>query len=356
MKNVYINAIGYYVPDGRLSNNQILDRIKVANQDSYNEEEMEFLLYGCQRKFEFLGINSRSYCENIEEDNAVSMAVKACQSALDKAGKKASEIECMLFSGVCNPFREPSFALVLADRLGMETGDFFDINDTCNGFMKSIDIAHLYIKSGKYKNVLIVTSENPHEIAPGLQEHCKIDSIEDIDKKFSLLFAGSGAAAMLLSSRGRKGKIEEYSEKRETKNWDSSLLAIPGTRVPKEKFKDWTSGMYTDSRLLSALIIKDGPEFFKSKIDEWNINIEDINYFFMYQLGNNITYATLDKLDVPFNKAPINTFDEYGNMASANIPVTLAKALEQKMIKKGDKILLVGSSCGLTYSLVKISW
>ena len=79
------------------------------------------------------------------------MAVKAASGALDKAGMNVEQIDCIIASGVTNPFREPSFALVCAKLLGLPAGDYFDINDTCNGFMKSIDVATQYIKTGKYR-------------------------------------------------------------------------------------------------------------------------------------------------------------------------------------------------------------
>ena len=86
------------------------------------------------------------------------------------------------------------------------------------------------------------------------------------------------------------------------------------------------------------------------------MTIGDFDVLVMHQLGNNVTFATLDKLQVKHEISPINTFNECGNMASANIPVNLALLEEQGKVKKGDSVLLVSSACGLSFSLIHIEW
>jgi 3-oxoacyl-[acyl-carrier-protein] synthase-3 len=83
---------------------------------------------------------------------------------------------------------------------------------------------------------------------------------------------------------------------------------------------------------------------------------DDIDWLIFHQLGDNITFAILDKLKADHAKAPINTFRELGNMATVNIPVNLGMLEQQKVVKDGDSVLLISSSCGLSYALVHIVW
>ncbi|HEX3043815.1 MAG TPA: 3-oxoacyl-[acyl-carrier-protein] synthase III C-terminal domain-containing protein [Bacillota bacterium] len=356
MNNVYIKSLGYYIPRGRLKNEEILAKVQAANENLLSPEDLELILYGDNRKFEFLGIKTRSACREEDHDNIVTMAVKAAQNALLKASLTAAQIDLLIVSGVTNPFREPSLAIVLAKQLELQSGDFFDINDTCNGFMKSIDVASQYIKSGKYRNILLVTSENPYEIAAGLGIDYRLKSIEEVDNKFSTLLVGSGAAAMVLSASGERKEIVNYAEKRETVNWDASVLTIPNINLPESKMGTQSCGIWTDARLVSAQVIKDVPDFIKNTAAQWGMTIADINVIVMHQLGNNVTFATLDGLQINHDKAPVNTFSEFGNMASANIPVNLALAAEAGFIKEGDSVLLISSACGLSYSLIHLKW
>lgn len=356
MSDTFIRAIGYYIPGGRLTNNEVLERFAEENRDRFSEEELDYVLYGNQRKFEFLGVDTRAYCKEDEQDNIVSMSVKACMNAIEKSGLSIQEIDCIIFSGVSNPFREPSFAIVLAKHIGIESGDFFDINDTCNGFMKSMELASLYIKSGKYKNILIATSENPFEIGEGMGADFKVESSNEVDNRFTTLFVGCGAAAMVISAEGGQRKIIDYAERRESKDWDASLFTVPNVNIPPTRFGGKNKGFLTDARRVSSLIIKDMPEFVREKVREWNMDLNEIDLFIMHQLGNNVTFATLGQLGVSYDKAPVNTFREFGNMACANIPVNLAIAEERGFIKRGDSVLLLSSACGLSYSLIHIQW
>lgn len=354
MLNIYIKSIGYYIPSGKMSNDEILKQVENVNRDRFNRDDLDFLIYSCKRKFEFLGIKERSYCT--ENDNAVSMAKKASLNAIERAHLRPEEIECIIFSGVNNPFREPSFAMIVANQMGLNNGDFFDINDTCNGFLKSIEIAYFYLKDQRYKNILLITSENPYEVGRSFGETFGIEKLEDMDNKFSALYAGSAAGAIILSNEGSKGKITHYIEQRQTQDWDSSLYTAPNTCLPKTKYKKILNGVWADPRRISSLIIEEMPVFIKNELKKIGIQIDSIDLFFTHQLGDNVTFATLDKLNIDRQKAPINTFKEYGNLAAANIPVNMAKALEAGIIRDGSSILLMSSACGLTYSIAHVLW
>jgi 3-oxoacyl-[acyl-carrier-protein] synthase-3 len=356
MDNIYIKSMSYYIPGGRLTNAEVLHKVEEANKDHMEKEDLEFILYGNSRKFEFLGIETRSLCLENENDNAVMMACRVSSQALEKAGMEARQIDCIIVCGVTNPFREPPFALVLAKKLGMTSPDYFDINDTCNGFMKGIDVATQYMKTGKYRTILVVSSENPYEIAEGLGIDYRLNTKDEADNRFSTLIVGSGAAAVILSIHGDGKKIVNYCEKRETHHWDASLLTIPNISLPGSKVGPKSCGVWTDARLISAQVIKDMPVFIQETLRGWNMTVEDFDLLVMHQLGNNVTFATLDKLHLHHDKASINTFKECGNMASANIPVNLAIAEEQGKVKEGDSVLLVSSACGLSYSLIHVEW
>jgi 3-oxoacyl-[acyl-carrier-protein] synthase-3 len=245
---------------------------------------------------------------------------------------------------------------MLARKLGIRHGDFFDINDTCNGFMKSIDIAGLYIGSGRYGNMLLVACESPYELKDILRLDITIDSPDALDSRLSGLIVGSGAAAMVLGANGDKGRISHYGEQRTSEDWDASILTLPGTAMPGAKYGDTITGFWSDGRLISSALIREMPMFVTNKLAEWGLDIGAIDLFIHHQLGNNVTFALMDKFKADHGKAPVNTFREYGNMATVNIPVNLAMADEQGLVEKGDSVLLLSSSCGLSYSITHIVW
>jgi 3-oxoacyl-[acyl-carrier-protein] synthase-3 len=283
------------------------------------------------------------------------MAVQASLRAMKAAGCSSETIDCLICCGVSNPFREPTFALILAQQLAM-TGDYFDVNDTCHGFMKSIELASLYLQTGKYKTIMIVTSENPYETAAGLGIRYTVRDATDVDNKFAALTVGSGAAAMIVGCKDPGGAIVHFEEKKGSKQWDASILTIPTVAFPTRDGFEPSGGFKADARLISSQIIKDMPPFILHTILRWGMKMQTIDYWIMHQLGNNVTFALLDQAQIAHEKAPINTFREYGNLACANIPVNLAIAEERHLIKTGDSIVLLSMACGLTYGLMYILW
>lgn len=357
MLGISIEGIGAYVPKGRLSNSDVVERYIEDFGHNLIDEDKELLRYSFKRKLEFLEIESRAYCENIREENSIMMSVSAAKIAMEKANRKPEDIDLLLFTGVCNPFREPSYAIILANQLGIRKSNYYDIGDACNGFLKSFELASLYIQSGKAKHVLIVTCESTLEILDTIRENLMVNTVEEADYKMNLLFAGTGAAALVLTGDTGEKRILSYGERRDSSTWDISFYTSPKIMMPSERFNDMQFITWGDGRKIAAMVIEEMPEFVKKFMEENQINKNEIKYIFCHQLGRNITYAILNKIQVEIEKVfPVNTFKEYGNMGSANIPISLAIAQEKGLLQKGDSILLLGSSCGLTYSAAHIIW
>jgi len=356
MDDVFINSMSYYVPKGRISNSEIIDWFREENQDSFDKEQLDDISYGCQRKLEFLGSEYRSHClENIGE-SSTSMAIKTATEAMDKSGLSPDEIDLLIFSAVSNPFREPSYSIFLAAQLGIKNGDFFDINDTCNGFLKSMELASLYIKSGTYNNALIITSEAPYELSKKIKPVLKVDNEKDVDNIISYLFLGSGSAAMVLSNTGEQRKIINYHQEKNSKDWDATIFINPSIKIPETRFGKNNSRILADGRHISSTIIKEMPKFIDNGLKKMHIGPDSIDFAFIHQLGDNITFATIDKIGLSRDKLPINTFRNFGNLACANIPVCLGIAEENDLLKPGNSVLLFSSSCGISYSMAHIKW
>lgn len=357
MLNLSIRALSYYIPKGRMTNGEIIDLFAEKYFQHLPKDDLEQLVYGSKRKLDFLEITTRSCSADYREESSVQMAVKVSQEAIGKAGITASEIDLLLFVGVCNPFREPSYAIILAHELGMTRGNYYDINDTCNGFLKAMELSSLYIQSGKYRNILVVTSENPLELLEASNYAGKVGSLEEADYKMNLLFAGAGAAAMLLSADNGEKSIKYYGEQRNHADWELSLYVSPKIHMPAPRFEGMDFMSWADGRGIAAKVIRDMPSFVYEFLEEHELHKDNIDYIFSHQLGRNITNSLLNKLEVRTEKVfPVNTFPENGNMGSANIPAGLAIAEEQGLLRKGDSILLLGSACGLTYAAAYLIW
>lgn len=357
MLNLSIRALSYYIPKGRMNNGEIVEWFAENYCQELPKDDLEQLVYGSKRKLDFLEIETRSCSVDYREDGSVQMAVKVAQEAIGKAGIPASEVDLLLFVGVCNPFREPSYAMILAHKLGMSRSNYYDINDTCNGFLKAMELSSLYISSGKYRNILVVTSENPLELLEASNYVGKVSSLADADYKMNLLFAGAGAAAVLLGADYGERSIRYYGEQRNHEDWELSLYVSPKIHMPVPSFAEMDFMSRSDGRGIAAKVIRDMPGFVEEFLDGHGLSKDSIDYIFSHQLGRNITNSLLNKLEVRSDKVfPVNTFPLNGNMGSTNIPAGLAIGEEQGLLHKGDSILLLGSACGLTYAAAYLIW
>ncbi len=356
MNNISIAGLSYYLPKGKVTNKEMLERIELANRESLSDDDRDILLYSCKRKFEFLGIKSRSAPLERDHDNFITMATRASQAAMKQASSEHESVECVIVCGISNPFKEPSAACIIAHELGLSEVDHFDINDTCNGFMKAIEISGLYIKSGIYHSILVVAAENPSELERGIGMNITVNSVEEMDYRLSNCIVGSAAAAAVITGETKKRCILHYKNRKANDNWDSSCVRIPHTEMPATKYKRSIDGFWADAPGMAAELIRENPIFVSSCLVEWGINRSDIAYAVIHQLGNNITFAILDKVGIPQDRARVHTFNECGNMGTVNIPINLAIADEKGFLQKDDLILLMNSACGYTHSAAIVQW
>ncbi|WP_081957403.1 3-oxoacyl-[acyl-carrier-protein] synthase III C-terminal domain-containing protein [Paenibacillus sp. FSL R7-0273] len=357
MLNLSIRSLAYVIPGGRLTNGEIVELFAEKYFSHLPKDDLEQLVYGSKRKLDFLEIRTRSCSLDYSEEGSVQMAVRVSREAIAKAGMTPDDIDLLLFVGVCNPFREPSYSIILAHELEMQRGNYYDINDTCNGFLKALELASLYINSGKYRSILVVTSENPLELLEASNFTGRVDTLAEADYKMNLFFAGAGAAAMLLTADSGDKSVICYGEERNHADWELSLYVSPKISMPGPRFDGMDFMSWADGRGIAAGVIRDMPAFVYRFLDEHKLVKDEISYIFSHQLGRNITNSLLNKLEVQTDKVfPVNTFPDYGNMGSANIPIGLCMAEEQGLLRKGDSILLLGSACGLTYGAAYIVW
>lgn len=355
--NVSMKSVSYYVPKGRKDNQKVIsDFLDFAGND-LRDDEKEQIIAGMKRKFQFLDISMRACVNEGEQETSIGMAAKVAKDAIDRAGLRLNDIDLLLFVGVSNPFREPTFSNLIAYQIGLENKEYYDINDTCNGFIKAIDIASMYIEMNHVNNVLIVTCENPDELLREVKGNFHLSSMREIDRYMTLLLSGTAAAAMVIGKNYGEHVIQSYGELRKSKDWDLSIISLPATILPKEIEKQGHIIMQSDGMGIASGVIEMMPEFVLNYLRKEGCEGQDIDHVFSHQMGRNTTYAIMKKLGIDVKKQlPVNEFANMGNLACANIPVSIGIAVEKNILKKGASILLLSSSCGLNVSAVKMIW
>ena len=144
MYNSRIIGLGKYLPENVVTND---DLSKIMDTSD------EWIV-------ERTGINERRHIVKGSDDSPSTMAFKASKIALQRSGISANELDMILFATLSPDLYFPGSGVLLQELLGISTCPSMDIRMQCSGFIYSIATADQFIKSGMYKNILVVGAEN----------------------------------------------------------------------------------------------------------------------------------------------------------------------------------------------------
>lgn len=288
------------------------------------------------------GIESRHIAD--EHTYTSTMSIKSAQNALHSAGLAPEEIDMIIVATVTSDMLTPSVACMVQNAIGAKNAAAMDVNAACSGFVYALDIGDAYIKSGRYKNILVIGTE------------CMSRVTDWKDRGTCILF-GDGSGAVVLSATE-----EDYGIMFTETGSDGSLghnITILNLFQSEEEI---------DKRISHqpATLWMEGGEVFKFAVRVMvsatqnvlkgaGLTEKDIDLLIPHQANMRIIDSAQKRLKIPQENIVYN-IKECGNMSSASIPIALATALEQNRIKDGDHVIMVGFGGGLTWAATAIKW
>ena len=269
--------------------------------------------------------------------NQLDLAVQAALLTLEKASLKITDIDCIVSaSAVCmQPL--PCNAALIHEKIARGTSiPCIDINTTCTSFISALDIISYLIDAGRYKNVLIIASDVP---SFGLNSNQK-ESYE--------LFSDGASAVIITKSDGASKMI--YSKQatwsegaHDTEIRGGGSFKPPHLFDPSE-LNDYLFDM--NGRAILRLVHNKVFGFMNEFFEEGNFSKEDIDMVVPHQASLALDFM-MRKLDIKKGQY-IDILKDVGNMVAASVPYTLCYGVENNLIKRGDKLLLLGTAAGLT--------
>lgn len=324
--SVIIRAIEYYLPEKILSNKEL---------------EREFPEWNAQKIEQKTGIRERHIAS--ENETALDLGLRAAVKLLDNYDKE--KIDLLLFCTQSPDYYLPTSACILQDKLGLRTDvGAFDFNLGCSGFIYGLAIAKSFIRTGIANNVLLITSET-------YTKH-----IHPKDKGNRTIF-GDGAAATIIERSERKG-IREFSLGTDGSGYKNLIVPNGGLRnrydINAKEIDDGSGSIRTDNNLYM-----NGPEIFNFTIEAVPVvvdqclkknqtNLGEIDYVIFHQANLFMIEYLRKKINIPKEKFYMNMLHT-GNTVCATIPIALKDCLDNKIIKEGDRVLLVGYGVGYSW-------
>tara|TARA_R110000744_G_scaffold97091_9_gene187611 strand:+ start:485 stop:1495 length:1011 start_codon:yes stop_codon:yes gene_type:complete len=336
MYNSKIIGLGHYVPDNVVTNDD-LSKVMDTN-DAWIQERT--------------GIKERRHVVKGDGDTTTTMGVKAAKIAIERAGIDKDDIDFIVFATLSPDYYFPGPGVLVQRDLGIKTVGALDVRNQCSGFVYAISIADQYIKTGMYKNILVIGSE--------LHSH-GLD-MTTRGRGVSVIFGdGAGAAVLSREEDNTKGILSTHLHSEGQHAEELSLIA-PGMG------KRWVTDIIEDNdpQDESYFPYMNGQFVFKNAVVRFSeviiegleknkLKSTDINLLVPHQANLRISQFIQKKFQLSDDQV-FNNIMKYGNTTAASIPIALTEAWEAGKVKSGDLVVLAAFGSGFTWGSVIIRW
>ncbi|NLC11836.1 MAG: ketoacyl-ACP synthase III [Firmicutes bacterium] len=279
-----------------------------------------------------------------EGESTLTLAVKASQQALQKAGLLPEELDMIIVASVTPEQALPSTACLVQAKLNAKNASAFDLTAGCTGFIYALTIAKQFIANSSLHKILVIGVDILSYL------------VDWEDRKTCVLFGDGAGAVVMEKVNNSRGIIATrlYSE-----GSKADLLYIPGggTVLPITKEN-------LDKKL--NFIKMNGPEVFKFAVKVMVESTQevlkmdgktaaDLSYLIPHQANIRIIDTARKRLGMEKEKVLTN-IEKYGNMSSASIPVLLDEAVEKGLFRQGDLLGMVAFGAGFTWGACLMEW
>ncbi|MBV1924721.1 MAG: ketoacyl-ACP synthase III [Flavobacteriaceae bacterium] len=330
-----ITGLGSYVPDRIVTNDEL------STMMDTNDEWIQ----------ERTGIKERRWIEEGSDDTSATMGAKAAKIAIERAGLTKDDIDFIIFATLSPDMYFPGCGVQVQDILEMPTVGALDVRNQCSGFVYSMSIADQFIKTGMYKNVLVIGSEY----------HSGGLDLTTRGRGVSVIFGdGAGAAVLSRSEDTSKGILSTHlhSEGKHAKE-----LTVEGPSIAHWVPEILEANDPNDTSyypyMNGTFVFKHAVVRFSQAIVEGletnNLKASDIGMLIPHQANLRISQFVQKKFGLNDDQV-YNNIQKYGNTTAASIPIALTEAWEKGKIKDDDVVVLAAFGSGFTWGSVIIKW
>lgn len=265
------------------------------------------------------------------------MAAEAAKKAMKKVNCKPEEIDLIIVATITPDSVCPSTACIVQDILGCVNATCFDISAACSGFVFSLITANALIKTGEYKKALVIGGE-------------VLSRIMNWQDRGTCVIFGDGAGACILESSESNGILATYTGSDGTAGIKSLTAgkAIPSSEICTTIENAKVDHIWMDGRAVFKFSVKMLPKVVSELLEKSGETLENIKYIVPHQANVRIVEEAARRLDCPIDKFFMN-LEKVGNTSGGSIPIALAEMDDRNLLKKGDKIIVVGFGAGLTW-------
>ena len=320
-----ITAVGGYVPDGILSNEELSKMVDTSDEWITSRT----------------GIKER----RIIKEPGIGTSDLGARAVLDLISKKGldpNEIDLLICATIKGDMPVPDTANTILDKIGAKNAFGFDINAACSGFLFAMSTGAQFIESGRYKKVVVVGSD-------------VMSAVVDYTDRTTCILFGDGAGAILLEPSEDGTGLQDFILKGDGSGRNLLYIKGGGTLYPINA--PWTGEkdryIYQDGKSVFKYAVNGMSKAIEELMERNQLTKDELSWIVPHQANKRIINAIGEFLDFPMEKVMTNIY-KYGNTTAATLPLCLWDYESQ--LKKGDKLIFTAFGGGFTWGAAYLTW
>ncbi len=321
--NAIITGVGCYVPERVLTNEDLSQMVDTSDEWIMSR----------------IGIKQRHILD--DGIGASYMAIRAVKQLLVKTNVDPSSVDLLMVATSTPDYPLPSTASIVCENLNITNAFAFDVEAACCGFLYLLEISSVFIKSNRYKRIVIVGVD-------------KMSSIVDYKNRNICPIFGDGAGAFMIEPGNENGIIDSFLRTDGT-GFPFLHVKYGGSAYPKV-IKDYDDSMFflhQDGKTVFKHAVSNMVTSCKELMSRNNLCTDDIDWIIPHQANYRIIESVANNLSISLEKVLVNIKD-YGNTSAASLPLCIG-SFENK-IKAGDSLIFTAFGAGFSWGAIYIKW
>jgi 3-oxoacyl-[acyl-carrier-protein] synthase-3 len=267
------------------------------------------------------------------------MAAEAAREALDEARLEPRDLNLIINASGTAEQAIPDMGALLQRQLGLGNSGIpsMTVHNTCLSFLAAMDVASNYLSSGRYTNILIASSDI---------SSCGIN----LKEPESATLVGDAAAAVVVTRSGDGDRSAIHHANFRTYGDGAYLTTIMGggsaLHPSKPGHNPDNDLFHMDGSAVLRMVRRIDEAFLEELYPGLSKSLLDIDIVVPHQ-ASRVGLHMLRRFGWPEAKV-MQTLGWLGNCVAASIPATLYQAVRDGSLKRGEKLLLVGTGAGLS--------
>ncbi len=329
-----ITGLGHFLPDNVVTNKDLSEFMDT------NDEWIQ----------ERTGIKERRWVKEGDGNTASTMGTKAARMAIANAGLTPDDIDFIVFATLSPDLYFPGPGVQVQQQLGVNEIGALDVRNQCSGFIYALSVADQFIKTGMYKNILVIGSELH---SPGLEKSTR-------GRGVTVIFGDGAGAAVLSRSEDNSGLLSTHLH---SQGEHAMELCLEGPATVRWVHKiielndpdDVSYYPHMNGNFVFKHAVTRFAEVIGEALQINGIQPNEIDMLVPHQANLRISQFIQRKMQLRDDQV-YNNIMRYGNTTAASIPIALSEAVQEGKVKKGDKVMLAAFGSGFTWASALMEW